>query len=917
MPGDLKDWELIKAVVGEALELAEPDRAQRVRERCGTNRTALDEAMSLIEAARSTSGVLMPSTDAWLGIADSAHPAPTLSPGQMIGKYQVLDVISESPASVIYRARQSAPERVVAIKLLRDPRAASGDLDRFVREAIALGRIDHPSVAKIFEAGVHTTAAGLRTPYIAMEFVDGTPITHHVRSRRMPRPDILRLLIRVAHAVHAAHQRAVIHRDLKPGNVLVTPDGQPKILDFGIARLIEEPESARATIAGMLLGTPGYMSPEQAEGETDQIDVRTDVWALGVLGVELLTGRLPIELSGAGALEAIRRTAAGQIISPRALDSTISRDLERVLLTALRRDRQLRYAGALAFADDLENVLAERPIRARPPSWRYTASKFVLRRRWEVLGATAVAALLVAGAASQVAAWRRTGIERDRAVAVNELLRGMVSAADPNFGNRSITLVDALAGLEARLDSARGLPPLVEADARSSLAGMLFSAGEYARARAHAERSVELRRAQHDRAGLSADLPLLANSLRWLYLPEEALRAAEQGVKIADALEDPGAIVFTREVHAGCLHDLGRMPEAEQAYRDAINIAEGSLGPSHERTLFAKGGLASVLTDAGRLPEAEGLLRQVLAVRATQGPVALRESLTLRGNLAMLLAEQGKLADAIAELREVAERSTAILGESHDVTISTLTNLAENLRRHAQVDESLAISRDVLARCVRTWGWSHERTLGIAEGVIATDIRLRRFDQALELARAAVSGASLGPMNARPIHHSLKALSAAALAGLGKFDEARPIYLETIRSLRDSLGENATQTMVVMNNYATSLIEAGRAGEATPIFEDILTRLSASGGPPSMTPVVRRNLGNALLREGRASEGVLALETAYRESIDRQEYENARRCASILAEHFAGIGDIAMSQAWNARPDTDRAAPQSVDDPPD
>lgn len=901
MPGDPNNWELVKAIVGEALELDEPERAALARERCGGNLAALDEAMSLIEAARSTPGVLMPSTDAWLGLGNAGGPAPRLSPGQMIGSYQVLDVVSESAASIIYRARQAAPERIVAIKLLRDPRAASGDLDRFVREAIALGRIDHPHVAKIFEAGVHTTAADVRTPYIAMEFVEGEPITHHVRRRQMPRDEVLMLLIRVAHGVHAAHQRAVIHRDLKPGNVLVTADDQPKILDFGIARLIEEPESDRATLAGMLLGTPGYMSPEQAEGNVDQIDVRTDVWALGVMGVELLTGRLPIELTGAVALEAIRRTANGDVISPRALDPTIGRDLELVLLTALRRDRELRYSGALAFAEDLENVLAERPIRARPPSWGYLISKFVVRRRWESLGLAGAAVLLIAGAVSQTLAWRRAGIERDRAIAVNELLRGMVSAADPNFGNRSMTLVDAIGGLENRLEATPELTPLVEADVRSSLAGMLFSAGEYERARAHVARSIELRESEGDRAGLATDIPLLANTLRWLYRPEEALGVAERGVKIADAMNDPSASVFTREVYAGSLHDVRRLAEAEQAYRDVVGSAEKLLGPSHERTLFAKGGLASVLTDLGRLPEAEAILREVLAVRATQGPVAMRESLTLRGNLAMLLAEQGKMVEAIAEFRDVAQRSTEILGQSHDVTISILTNLAENLRRHAQVEESIAIGRDVLARCIRSWGWSHERTLSVAEGLIATDIRLRRFDKALELASDGVNGAALGAMNGRPLHLSLKALRAAALSGLGRFDEAQPTYLEAIASLRNSLGENAVQTLVVMNNYATSLIEAGKPADATPILEDILSRLPASGAPPSMAPVIRRNLGKSLLSEGRVADGVAALDASYRESIDRQEYENAQQCATILADHFAASGDAALSQTWREK----------------
>ena len=895
------DWELIKQVVGEALD-ADPDhRRALIEDRCAGRPSIAAEVESLIGAADSSSGVLSRGTDAWLGVGPGPASSRTLTPGSRVGGYEVEGLISEGPSSIVYRARQLVPDRPVAIKVLRPSHSSMGAAERFLREAVALGRIDHPGVARIYEAGMHRDGVGAGAPFIAMEFVDGVPITEYVRAHRPSRSDVLRLLVRVALGVQAAHQRAVIHRDLKPANVLVRPDGQPKVLDFGIARLLEEASGGWATIEGSLLGTPGYLSPEQAQGRTGEIDVRTDVWALGVLGYELLTGRAPIDVERVGPLEALRRVGSAEIVPPGRIDASLRGDIEQILMKSLRREQGQRYPSAQAFADDIERALSSLPIMARPPSVGYRFSRFAYRHRYALCGA--VSALLVAGAAgfSQVSAWRRAGMERDRARAVNVLLRDMISAADPNFGNRSITLRDALSGIEARANAA-GLPPLVEADARSALAAMFFSIGEYERAHAHVERAVELREQLSDRRGLVEDRSLLANALRWLYRPEEAIAVAARGVEEGRRWFGPSApqTLQAMEIYAGCLHDLQRFEEAEAAYRQVVAAARSWLGPADERTLFAMGGLSSVLTDRGRVSEAEALIREVLEIRGARGPGAVRETLTMRGNLAMLLAEQGRLKEAIAEQRAVADAATTLLGEAHDVTTTTLTNLAESLRRSGEVDESIRIGRELLDRCVRVHGWGYDGTLDVAEGLISTSIRLRRFEEARALAELALHEIERTLGREHAWHHRQRALLAGALAGLGRLDEALDLYQQAIAYFASSVGPRHVQSLTVSNNYGTALIESERADEAVKVFDDLLARLS-DGSHPSMVPVIRRNLGRALLVAGRTDEGVAALVQAYKASTARQELENARRCALLLSNHFAASGDVARAAEWAAK----------------
>jgi predicted Ser/Thr protein kinase/tetratricopeptide (TPR) repeat protein len=318
---------------------------------------------------------------------------PVAQHPERIGAYRILGVLGRGGMGIVYRAEQERPRRAVALKVVRPERASAEALRRFEHEAHLLGRLHHPGIAQIFEAGSIPTAAGPH-PFFAMELIAGRPLTQYAAERRLGARARLELMIKVCEAVQHAHQQGIIHRDLKPGNILVEDTGQPKVLDFGVARVTSDDTSLATSLTdpGQILGTVPYMSPEQVAADPDAIDTRSDVYALGVITYELLTGRLPYPVRGRPPLEVMRiiREQGPQPLS--STDRSLRGDLETILSKALEKDRERRYASASEFAADLGRHLRDEPILARPPGALYQLGKFA--RRNKALTAGAAAALL-------------------------------------------------------------------------------------------------------------------------------------------------------------------------------------------------------------------------------------------------------------------------------------------------------------------------------------------------------------------------------------------------------------------------------------------------------------------------------------------------------------------------------------------
>lgn len=891
-------WDRIKAVVGEAAPLPPDERAALIEQRCAGDHLLRAEVLSLLAAGDSSQALIHAAADSWVG---AAPDLPELPDAGRLGAYLIERVIAQSPGAVVYAARQETPDRAVALKVLRAALPLTSADERFWLEAYAAARVEHPNVVRVYEVGFLKLPPRHRLPYIAMELVQGKPITDYARENHLDQRQQVQLLRRVALAVARIHQCGVIHRDLKPTNVLVDADGEPKVLDFGIARLTAGPHSAARTLHGQLLGTPGYISPEQINSPAD-VDVRTDVWSLGVLAYELLSGVSPFLTPGATPLESIHAASHDAAPPLKRVAPHVDPDLARVVHKAMARDRDHRYDSASDLATDLDNLLHTRPVSARPATLRYRAATLA-RRRALPLTLAAIALLLAASfAAAQVRAWRRAAVERDRAEAVISVIRAMITSADPNFGHRDARMRDVLHALETSLPESLSDEPLTDADLRSLLASMHFGLGDYDHARALLEQALALR----DRAGAHsspqafADRAALVQALRWLYLTNDALDLASRITADAARILGPThpATLDAREALAGCFHDLDRLDDAVREYR-AVLTARLAIHPeSHDAPLRTRSELASVLSDAARYHDAERELREILRLRPA--PSHALDTLTVRANLARVLAEQGRLDDAVLLLRATDRDAREALGPDHPTSITARNNLIEFVRRQSDELEALRLADELLDACISRHGWAHDLTLNTFVGYATSLVRAGRADEALQLSERALEQTRNVLSDDSPWLARLHATLAAATAGSGRPADSIPIYRDAIERLSTSLGPDHRATLTARSNMALAMIDTRDSSSAVRVLHDAL-RAADEAGYLEMQPVLRRNLGRALLESDDHSAGVQELISAYHLSVARQEHANAITCARLLAEHFERAQSPTDAELWRAR----------------
>ncbi len=359
-------WQKVDRLCHSALEVEDSQRAAFFEKACGEDESLKQEVESLLAQSGTDSFLAAPAMEV-AGKALAGLASETACPN-MIGRYRVVRLLGEGGMGAVYEAEQDQPRRVVALKVIKPGFATAQNLRRFQHESQALGRLQHPGIAQVYEASTADTGFGPQ-PYFAMELIRGRPLHEYAEAHQLNARQRLALMARVCDAVDHAHQRGVIHRDLKPGNILVDGTGQPKILDFGVARVTEtDAQRTRQTDLGQLVGTLAYMSPEQVAGDPGALDIRSDVYALGVILYELLAGRLPYNVNQKPLPEVVQVIREEEPAHLSSIHRSYRGDIETIVAKALEKDKARRYASAADLAGDIRRYLADEPITARPAS---------------------------------------------------------------------------------------------------------------------------------------------------------------------------------------------------------------------------------------------------------------------------------------------------------------------------------------------------------------------------------------------------------------------------------------------------------------------------------------------------------------------------------------------------------------------
>jgi non-specific serine/threonine protein kinase/serine/threonine-protein kinase len=770
-----------------------------------------------------------------------APPSPLAMPRQ-IGPYRVLERIGEGAMGEVYLAEQQEPvRRRVALKVLKFGVGTREVIARFELERQALATLAHPNIARILDAG----ATGDGRPYFAMEHVAGIPITRYCDDRGLPRAERLALFGQVCAGVQHAHLRGIIHRDLKPSNILVAEiDGHPaaRIIDFGIAKATTAAggDAEAHTRIGHLLGTPEYMSPEQAQLSPLDVDARTDVYSLGIVLYELLTGARPYAVTrDAVTPEAIaREIAVGEPVKPSARDATLRGDLEWIVLKSIEKDRNRRYSSPQELAADLERHARNEPVLAGPPSWTYRTGRFVRRHRLAVSAAAGlfIAALVFGSGMAWLA--RENARERDRANAEAEIARrvtaftaGLFELASPEASGKSETTARELldsgvrrleaelarerpetraALLEAAANAYRGIGELQEssrligeaialrreraAEDPAAYAGVLLREAALRRDQGNYDAAAEIGReavATLAKAIAAGDDSLedartdaeleLAEILRLGSRLEEAAPLAGQALSRVEADSPRSATHVTALFMVGRIHAArGEVAQAEPLLRHALALQVDLEGESSEDTVDARNGLAELLVVAGKTDEAETLLRaNVEATRRIYGDRHAMHGITWN-NLGNALSDiPEKFGDAEQAYLRAIDILSASLGVAHPEIATTYHNLGALYLKTHEWQKSADVHRKALDLRTALIGPDHPNTTSSRMGLALALNKLGKQAEAEALMRQAQAAfaRSLGPDHWR---------TANAQYYLGVVLEAEGKRAEALREVRDA-----------------------------------------------------------------------------------------------------------------------------------
>ena len=940
-------WRSIEALFDEAAALPPGERAAFLSRSCGTDFELRREIDSLLAADEKAAEFLaQPAVS-----AAASLPPPALLTGRQVGHYRVEAKLGEGGMSTVYLAVRAddAYQKKVALKVLGYGAERSDLIARFRAERQILASLDHPGIARLLDGGTTDDSR----PYLIMEYIEGVPLDQYCDQHRLGLDARIDLFRQVCAAVEYAHQNLVVHRDIKPSNILVTSDGVPRLLDFGIAKLLEGavlPGASEATMTGLRLMTPQYASPEQVEGGA--ITTSTDVYSLGVLLYVLLTGRLPYRLQ-ANRAESLERavveqdperpsTAVGRTtgeqgprpsdrvagdgptlealseargLRPQQLRRKLSGDLDNILLMALRKEPQRRYASVGRLSEDLLRYREGEAVAARPDTLGYRARKFVGRHKVGVgFAATGFAVILGLAATMTMQAVRlarqrdEIRAERDKALEVRGFLEEVFAGSDPSETlGETVTAREILDKGAARVMAKLKNQPETQAALALAIGKVYLSLGLNDRALPLLQQSLAQRQRLYGDSHLDVADSLLALSVldqnRGEFAAAEASQRKAVAIQRRQLGDEDHRVGDTLTDLSVTLLALAKYPEAEKVLRQALAIHRKGSGVT-EAVAYDLNNLASVFRRSGRLAEAEAGYRDALAVaRRVFGPAHPQLTRTIN-NLAVVLMDEGDLAGAEPLMREALAMTRKLYGTEHPDIALQLGNLGSMLGARGDDDGWIAMARQALDMRRKLFGPDHEQVARGLDNLGRALAQKRDFSAARPLSEEALRIQRKVYGNEHPRVADVLGDLAEMFLAQGDGGSAEPLAREALKIRRKTLGEDHADVGWSLMTLGSIRLASGATEEAEPLLRQGLAVLT--GALPEghwRTGEAKSRLGACLAARGKAAEAGPLLVDGYEALLRSRGSSNTKTKDALerLIAFYEGQGNTTAAAGYRAK----------------